>query len=105
MVDSVFESVMPTLKFLDVEKCEVISQCLKQAQQEKEALSSSEDKGVYKNEVWKLYKKQMNVPDSEKFVYFDFDEQMTNMYRSGAFFADSEFNKVSLNELPGYKTF
>lgn len=47
----------------------------------------------------------MQIPDGNKFAYFDFDEQLANLYRSGGFYADSEFNKVSVHAHPGYMKF
>jgi hypothetical protein len=44
----------------------------------------------------------MNLTSVSPFAYFDFDEQICNLYRSGGFYADAEFNKVSLQEHPGF---
>ena len=44
----------------------------------------------------------MNLTQANPFSYFEFDEQICNLYRSGGFYSDAEFNKISLKERPGF---
>jgi len=47
----------------------------------------------------------MNLHQTNPFAYFEFDEQICNLYRSGGFYSDSEFNKISLKEHPGFSDY
>ena len=52
--------VQTKLKWLDVEKCDVIENCIQQAELEANALNPS-NLGVYRTSVFKLYVKQMQI--------------------------------------------
>ena len=54
--------------------------------------------------VFKLYKVEMAMQQNN-LALFDFEDQLTNMYRSGAFYADKDYNKISLSKQEGFTKF
>lgn len=100
----IFESVQPSLKWLDAEKCLIISECIKEAESAENA-KNSQKVGAYRNKVWKLFQERMGLLPTNSLAYFEFDEQIVNLYRTGEFYSDSEFNKISTQAHPGYTNF
>lgn len=81
--------VEPTLAFLDLEYCDRILKCLKEAE--------VDGVGVFQTDLWKHYRHKHLTKEIQPEEGFKFDEQFTNMYRSGVpdFYARSDFNKFS----------
>lgn len=99
-MEEISKNIEPTLKFLDLEVCHKIYACLKDAE-------SSEERGVFQTDVWKLYRKRYLPDQISPFESFNFDEQFTNMYRAGMpdMFAREDYNKFSTVKHEGYTTF
>ena len=47
----------------------------------------------------------MQFPSTNKFAFFDFEVELTNLYRAGGIYADGDYNKISLHQHPGYRDF
>lgn len=99
-MDNISLLIEPSLKFLDLQTCHLIFQCLRDAE-------TTSEKGVFQTDVWKLYR-QRHLPETiSPFESFKFDEQFTNMYRAGleGMYAREDYNKFSTVKHDGYSTY
>jgi hypothetical protein len=48
---------------------------------------------------------RMHIDEMDHFAFFDFDEQICNLYRSGGYYSNSDFSKISLEQQPGFLDF
>lgn len=87
------------LKFLDLEKIDAITDCISLAE------AKTGQTGCFKNDVWSLYRERMKIEEMDHFAFFDFDEQICNLYRSGGYFANSDFSRMSLKQHAGFANF
>ena len=84
--------VDPILTQLDVEKSGVICKCIQMAEK------AGTGKGVQRMVVFKLYLVEMTL-QQDNLAMFNFEDQLLNTYRSGVFYADKDYNKISFSKL------